>query len=75
MTLLRAVEDADRAFMPSHIALIAALVAAASGYAVVRTGRTLIHNGETLANGGGWVALILAETMISLGAAAFAISA
>ena len=60
--------------MASHLSLIAALVAAASGYAVVRTARTLMHNGDTLADGGGWTALILTETMISLGAAAFAVS-
>ena len=61
--------------MPSHIALVATLVAAASGWALIHHARALMHNGETLADGGGWTAIILTETMISLGAAAFAISA
>ncbi len=50
------------------------LVAVVSGWGVIHHGRTLIHNGDSLANGGGWTAIILAETMISLSAAAFALS-
>jgi hypothetical protein len=60
--------------MPSHISLIAAFVAAASGWAMIHHSRGLMHNGESLTDGGGWTAIILTETMISLGAAAFAIS-
>jgi hypothetical protein len=33
-----------------------------------------MHDGTTLQDGGGWTALILTETMVSLAAAAFAIS-
>ena len=60
--------------MPSTITLIAALVAAVSGWGLVHHGRVLVDNGDTLSNGGGWTAIILVETTISLGAAAFAIS-
>ena len=60
--------------MPGTASLIAALVAAAAGWGVVHHGRALMHNGDSLQNGGGWTAIILTETMISLGAAAFAMS-
>jgi hypothetical protein len=60
--------------MPSTLSLVAALVAAVSGWGVVHHGRALMFNGTTLQDGGGWTAIILTETMISLGAAAFAIS-
>jgi hypothetical protein len=56
------------------VSLIAALIAAVSGWGVIHHGKSLMRNGDTLADGGGWTAIILAETMISLGAAAFAIS-
>ena len=60
--------------MPGTASLIAALVAAAAGWGVVHHGRALMHNGDSLQNGGGWTAIILTETMVSLGAAAFAMS-
>lgn len=60
--------------MPDTMTLIAALIAAISGWGVVHHGKSLMHNGDSLSNGGGWTAIILAETMISLSAAAFAIS-
>lgn len=60
--------------MPSQITLVAALIAAASGWGVVHHGRALMFHGTSLQDGGGMTALILLETMISLGAAAFAIS-
>lgn len=60
--------------MPISMTLIAVAVSAISGWGLIRHGRALIHNGDSLANGGGWTAIILTETMISLGAAAFAIS-
>ena len=60
--------------MASHVSLIAALVAAVSGWGLIHHARALMHNGETLSDGGGWTAIILTETMISLGAAAFAVS-
>jgi hypothetical protein len=60
--------------MPDQVALIAALVAALSGWGVIHHAKTLMHNSIGLQDGGGWTALILVESMISLGAAAFAIS-
>lgn len=60
--------------MPSTIALTAALIAALAGWGVIHHGKALMHHGTTLQDGGGWTAIILTETMVSLGAAAFAIS-
>jgi hypothetical protein len=60
--------------MPDTASLIAALVAAVSGFAVIHHGKALMFHSTSLQDGGGWTAIILAETMISLGAAAFAIS-
>ena len=60
--------------MPSTQALIAALVAAVSGYAVVRTGRTMLGTGVDLLDGGGWAALLVLEACVSFGAVGVALS-
>jgi hypothetical protein len=65
---------ADICQVPTNLALIAALVAATSGWGVVHHGKALMHNGVGLQDGGGWTALILTETMISLSAACVALS-
>jgi hypothetical protein len=67
------VESADKQGM-SLVTLVAIVVAVAAGWGVVHHGRALMHDGTTLQDGGGWTALILTETMVSLAAAAFAIS-
>jgi hypothetical protein len=60
--------------MPSHRALIAALVAAVSGYAAMRTGRAMLDGGFTVEDGGGWAALLIAEVCCSFAAAAVALA-
>ena len=59
--------------MPSHRVLLAALVAAASGWAVVRTGRAMMNQGIGLDDGGGWAALLIAEVCASFAAVAVAL--
>ncbi len=59
--------------MPSNVALVAALAAAVSGWGVVHHGRRMIHEGVTVEDGGGWVALLLTEFMVSFSAACVAI--
>ena len=60
--------------MPTQRALIAALIAALSGYAVVRTARTMVDGGVTVEDGGGWAALLIAEVCCSFAAVAVALS-
>jgi hypothetical protein len=60
--------------MPSHRALIAALIAAVSGYAVVRTARAMVDGGIGVEDGGGWAALLIAEVCCSFAAVAVALS-
>jgi hypothetical protein len=60
--------------MPSQRVLIAALVGAVSGYAVLRTTRAMVDGGLTIEDGGGWVALLIAEISCSLVAVAVALS-
>jgi len=60
--------------MPATRSLIAALVAAISGYAVVRTGGSMMRNGIELQDGGGWAALIIAEACVSFAAVGVALS-
>ncbi len=60
--------------MPETVSLIAALVAAVSGYAVVRTGRTMMGNGIELQDGGGWAALLITEVCVSIAAVGVALS-
>ena len=60
--------------MPATHSLIAALVAAASGYAVVRTGRTMMAHSIDLQDGGGWAALLILEVCVSFAAVGVALS-
>jgi hypothetical protein len=60
--------------MPATRSLIAALVAAISGYAVVRTGKSMMRNGIDVQDGGGWAALLIAEVCVSFTAVGFALS-
>jgi hypothetical protein len=60
--------------MPSHRALIAALVASVSGYAVLRTARGMVDGGFSIEDGGGWAALLIAEICCSVTAVAVALS-
>ena len=60
--------------MPAQRALIAALVAAISGYAVVRHGRKMIHEGVGLEDGGGWTAILLLEVLCCFSAVAAALA-
>ena len=60
--------------MPSQRALIAALVAAVSGFAVVRTASAMVDGGFTIEDGGGWAALLIAEVCCSFAAVAVALS-
>ena len=59
--------------VPSTVALVAALAAAVSGWGVVHHGRQMIHEGVTVEDGGGWVALLLTEFMVSFSASCVAI--
>lgn len=60
--------------MPQTQALIAALVAAVSGYAVLRTGRTMLGAGVDLNDGGGWAVLLILEACVSFAAVGVALS-
>ena len=60
--------------MPTTRSLIAALVAAISGFAVVRTGRATMRDGVDLQDGGGWAALLIAEVCVSFAAVGVALS-
>ena len=60
--------------MPATKSLVAALVAALSGSAVVRTGRAMMRDGVELQDGGGWVALLIAEVCVNFTAVAIALS-
>jgi hypothetical protein len=60
--------------MPDTRSLVAALVAALAGYAVVRTGRTMMRSGVELEDGGGWAALLITEICVSFAAVAVALS-
>ncbi len=60
--------------MPSQRALIAALVAALSGFAVVRTARVMMDGSYSVEDGGGWAALLIAEVCCSFAAVAVALS-
>lgn len=52
--------------MLTHPAAIAAPVALISGWGIIHQARSMLFNGITAHEGGGWTALILAETMIFL---------
>jgi hypothetical protein len=64
----------DEAAMPATRSLIAALIAAISGFAVMRTGRTMMRNGVELQDGGGWAALLITEVCVSFAAVGVALS-
>jgi hypothetical protein len=48
----------------SPVTLVAMIVAALSGWALIHHSRVMLHNGITAAEGGGWTALILVEFMV-----------
>ena len=60
--------------MPATHSLLAALVAALSGFAVVRTGKAMMREGVDIQDGGGWAALLIAEVCVSFTAVAVALS-
>jgi hypothetical protein len=64
----------DKSEMPATRALVAALVAAVSGYAVIRTGRSMMGSGVELQDGGGWAALLITEVCVSFAAVGVALS-
>ncbi|RDI75164.1 hypothetical protein Gocc_0962 [Gaiella occulta] len=67
-------DAAETLSMAAHTAPIAALVALVSGWAVIRHCRAMLHSGVSLEDGGGWTAVILAETVVCLTAVAVALS-
>jgi len=64
----------DHPTMPTTKSLVAALVAALSGFAVVRTGKAMMREGIEIQDGGGWAALLIAEVCITFTAVAVALS-
>jgi hypothetical protein len=60
--------------MPAQRALIAALIAALSGYAVVHHGRKMMHEGIGLEDGGGWTAILITEVLCCFSAVAAALA-
>ena len=60
--------------MPATKSLLAALVAAISGFAVVRTGKAMMRGGIEIQDGGGWAALLIAEVCVSSAAVGVALS-
>jgi hypothetical protein len=60
--------------VPSTVSLIAALVAAISGYTVVRTGRSMMGAGVDIQDGGTWTALLILEITVNFAAVGVAIS-
>jgi hypothetical protein len=56
------------------MSLLAALAAAISGFAVVRTGKTMMRDGVEIQDGGGWAALLIAEVCVSFAAIGVALS-
>ncbi len=59
--------------MPATRSLIAALIAAISGFAVMRTGSAMMRNGVDMQDGGGWAAILIAEVCVSFAAVAVAL--
>jgi hypothetical protein len=57
-----------------NIKVIAMLVAAVSGWAVIRVGRRMVFEGVGVQDGGGYSALLMAAVMINLGAVSVALS-
>jgi hypothetical protein len=60
--------------MPAIKSLLAGLVAAISGYAVVRTGKAMMRDGIEIQDGGGWAALLIGEVCVSFAAVGVALS-
>ena len=60
--------------MPATKSLLAALVAAISGFAVVRTGKAMMRDGVEIQDGGGWAALLIAEVCVSFAAVGVALA-
>ena len=64
----------DPPTMPATQSLVAALVAALSGFAVVRTGKAMMREGMETQDGGGWAALLIAEVCGNFAAVGVALS-
>jgi len=64
----------DHPTMPATKSLVAALVAALSGFAVVRTGKAMTRDGVSVQDGGGWAALLIADVCVNFTAVAVALS-
>ena len=60
--------------LPADRALVALLVAAVAGYAMLRHAKHMIWSGVTLGDGGGWAVLVLLEFSVALGALGVALS-
>jgi hypothetical protein len=50
----------------NHAALIAAAIAALSGWGLIHHGKAVLHSGVGIADGGGWTVILLVETMLFL---------
>lgn len=60
--------------MPTTKTLLAALVAALSGFAVIRTGKAMTRDAVEIQDGGGWAALVIAEVCVNFAAVGVALS-
>ena len=60
--------------MPSDRVLIALLIAAASGYAMLRHARRMMFHGISIGDGGGWAVIVMLEFTTAVGALAIALS-
>lgn len=60
--------------MSFHLAAVASLVALVSGWGLIHHARSMLFNGVGVQEGGGWAALILAETMVFLVSVAIALA-
>lgn len=52
--------------MPSQHALVAAPIALMTGWGLIHQARSMLFHGVSVQEGGGWTAIILAETMVFL---------
>ena len=59
--------------MPARRSLIAVLVAAMAGYAMIRHANRMLHDGVSFEDGGGWTALVLSEFMVAMAGIAAAL--
>jgi hypothetical protein len=64
----------DDPTMPATKTLLAVLIAAISGFAVVRTGQSMMRDGTEIQDGGGWAALLITEVCVSFAAVGIALS-